>query len=256
MNFFHDIHASWDIYAIAMLATICLAFIGLNWNNLRILSLFTNSAIVEYLFFWILWQNYRYFNRKQFSMDYPELKENSAGFCVILIIADYAIMSWEYSNNIVDALTVRLNVVASTRQLYGSSESAQFDRCRVVDRGQERAGRSHIPMQNVILVTISQRFEYLSHIMAVKIKEEELFWLYSARKLTISRNFNFDESPNSADTRCDPAIKNRGIRILIVSSIKLLDTCLRVCSDFQYFCLATAPKSPENDWAWCSCAYE
>lgn len=56
----------------------------------------------------------------------------------------------------------------SIRQLDGDAESPQLYRCRILFGRQQDALRFDIPMNDVVLVAISQRLQDLSHIMAGK----------------------------------------------------------------------------------------
>lgn len=64
------------------------------------------------------------------------------------------------------SLTARLHRLATTRQLHGGAKSAQLHWRRIVDGGEQSARGPHVPVQDVVLVTIAQCLEDLSHVVA------------------------------------------------------------------------------------------
>jgi len=50
-------------------------------------------------------------------------------------------------------------------QLDGRTEAAKFHGRRVVDGGEKGAGGTHVPVQDVVLVAITQRLQDLAHIV-------------------------------------------------------------------------------------------
>lgn len=54
------------------------------------------------------------------------------------------------------------------RQLCSDPETPEFDGGAVVPAGEQHAMGSHVPMHYIVLVAVTECFQYLAHVVAVK----------------------------------------------------------------------------------------